>query len=453
MRIDYRTLLQEQVRGKKILVFGLGKQGGGTTVARILSGCGAVVRVSDQKSAYELELSPEDLPPEIELSLGEHRSDDIDWAEMIIKNPGVPFSHPLMQQAEQKGIPVLTETALALPLIRENTIGITGTRGKTTTTHLIHHILTFAGKEAHIGGNIPGKPTLSLLTSVEESALFVLEIPSFHIESLMKEKISPHVAVVTNVYPDHLDRYSSLEAYAATKAALFSWQKDGDLAFWNGPSEWLSLMNQNIQTGVTFHSLPNQEAGKKEYRLQIPGEHNQDNARVAAAVCLEIGVEDKVIQEALATFTGVPHRLQTAATINGIRWINDSSSTTPIALQKAIESQTEPFILIAGGTTKHLPFPDALVQQIGQIRANIVWLEGSGTSELLTEIQQIDPTYTPFTTRSLPDAMREAKKRAQTSNINTVLFSPGFTSFELFDNEFHRGDTFLNEVASYAEKT
>lgn len=364
---------------------------------------------------------------------------------MIIKNPGVPFSHPLIQEAISLKKEVTTEAALALRFIREHSIGITGTRGKTTTTHLVHHILQAAGREALIGGNIPGQPTLSLLENAPDSAVFVLEISSFQIEAMDREQVSPKYAVVTNIYPDHLNRYDSLEHYAQTKASLFSWQKPGDHAFWNGDTQWEELITEHIQDGVQLHNLAEERRSHHfTFTTPLTGTHNQENILVAAEVARTLGVEERVISESIATFTGVKHRLQRVGPIRGITYINDTASTTPIALEKALAAQTEPFVLIAGGTTKHLPFSETLLQNLRRL-PHIIWLPGSGTQEIIDALSHTKVAK-QHVVASLAEAVRVATEIAKEENLSTVLFSPGFTSFEMFDNEFHRGDVFLQEV-------
>jgi len=439
MSYPYFSALQKSLEGKKVLIFGLGKQGGGTRVANTILKCRAQVRVTDMKSEEELADSLQELDPAISRTLGEHTSQDILWADLIIKNPAVAFSHELMQLAEENNIPVTTETALALEFIRDATIGITGTRGKTTTTYLLHHILTSNGLPAVIGGNIPQQPTLALLETAPEDTLFVIEISSFHIEAMDRNHLSPRYAVLTNIYPDHLNRYSSLEEYAAVKAALFRWQKSGDHAFWSPNPEWENTVTPAIQNAAAFH--PVSDTTIRETLLL--GKHNQENIALAVLVARTFHLSDRDILNAVKTFPGVPHRLETIATLGDISCINDTTSTTPTALEKALDAVTQPHVLIVGGATKHLPFSPHLLEKLRAKADTTVWLKGSGTTELLAALHS--EAFPPLA-ESLEEAVRRAYHLAQAKHLKTILFSPGFTSFEMFDNEFHRGENFRSIV-------
>lgn len=446
----YREQLQTYIQGKKVLVFGVGKQGGGAQVAQLLNELGAQVRITDVKTAEELNLSPS-TSGDIEQSLGGHTQEDVLWAELIIKNPAVPFDHPLIILAKENSIPVTTETTLALRFIREKTIGITGTRGKTTTTHLIHHIIQHSGLPTLIGGNIPQQPTLSLLPMATADTLFVIEISSFHLEAMNQEKISPRYAVLTNIYPDHLNRYASLQEYAETKTVIFRWQKPGDHAFWNGSPEWDATIMANIVKNVSFHHISNKKREEeKQFSTPLPGEHNQENIAVASAVTSILGIDETEIIQAIKTFQGVPHRLEKILTVKNIDFINDTASTTPIALEKALLATKQPFILIAGGTTKHLPFSEKLLKQLRKQQHSTIWIKGSGTTEILQALQSSEVSVLLVDT--LEEAVTKGFELAQKQKAQSVLFSPGFTSFEMFDNEFHRGDTFKELVNKLAQK-
>ncbi len=446
----YRDQLQQFVQGKKILVFGVGKQGGGTHVARLLNELGAQVRITDIKSAEELGLeSHED--DTIQHSLGGHSHDDILWADLIVKNPAVPFDHPLIVLALEKDIPVTTETTLALRFIRNATIGITGTRGKTTTTYLIHHIIAQSGQPTMMGGNIPQQPTLSLLETATAETQFVIEISSFHLEAMNREQLSPRFAVLTNIYPDHLNRYSSLQEYAEVKANIFKWQKGGDHAFWNGSTEWDSLVSSSIPADAIFHHVSSKDDHqKKQFTTSLPGEHNRENIQLSATVTSIFGIEETQIEKAIQTFTGVPHRLEKIETVRNISFINDTASTTPIALEKALEAVQQPFILIAGGATKHLPFSEKLLKLLRQQQHSIIWIQGSGTNEIFSALFQNEVPKSIKKVNTLDEAVTAAFQLAQAQKAKTILFSPGFTSFEMFDNEFHRGDTFKELVKNLA---
>lgn len=441
-----RAALAQKVQGKKVLVFGLGRQGG-AKVANRLHELGAYVRVSDAQTQGQLAQSVAELDPAIKLSLGDQKATDIEWAEIIVKNPAVPYTHPLMVLAEEQGKVVTSETALALAPVRDRSIGVTGTRGKTTTSQLIFEILKQAGWKVLLGGNQPQRPTLDVVLTAEDDAWFVFELSSFQLESLDRERISPHIAVLTSLSPDHLNRYETMENYVSAKASIFRWQVAGDSAFfWKG-SEWDELIRASIQSGVKSQALSFSEVAEvsQAFSFAVPGEHNKRNGTLAVKVARSLEIDDEVIARAVADFSGVPYRQQVLATNDGIIWINDTTATTPTALLTALETQGQtPFILITGGTTKHLPFPDLLISKLQQMSENIVWLAGSGTNELWEAIGAKNQKAH----EKMLDAVQAARSLSQEKGTPRVLLSPGFSSFEHFQNEFDRGDQFNVSVTS-----
>lgn len=445
----YTHALESLFSDQRVLIFGLGRQGGGVQTANIAIKYGAQVRASDQLTASDLQSSIAQLDPAVDGHWSGHREEDIEWADLIIKNPGVPFSHPHMLAAEAAGKRVTTETSLALQMTRDRAIGITGTRGKTTTTTLIHHLLQSAHIPAVLGGNIPNFPTIALLDSIEDPETWlVLEISSFHVEATFRDHVSPHHAILTNVYPDHLNRYDSLEHYAMTKAQLFSWQHQGDHAYWNAlPDRGTDHVPAFIQSEVTTHQMSEEDLTRvASLATPLLGEHNQENLALAMIVAQQVGVDETALQRGVATFQGVANRLETIATKKGIRWINDTTSTTPVALEKALDAVKPPLVLIAGGTTKNLPFSEELHRKLDTIPDAVIWLPGSGTQQLLEQFYRDNLPHNHTQVDSLEAAVVLAEELARTHRAESVLFSPGFTSFELFANEFQRGEVFRSLV-------
>ncbi len=433
--------LQERVANRKILIFGLGLQGGGVGVANTLVRAGAQVRTTDAKSEQELQHSLQQLDPSVQGTYGHHDPADLEWADLIIKNPAVPYDIPLLASAIAAGKTITTETALALDIVRDRTIGITGTRGKTTTTALIHHLLQQDGKDVILCGNIPEQPTLAALEQASNETWFVVEISSFQIEGMLFTKTSPHYAVVTNVFPDHLNRYATLETYARMKAALFAFQKPDDKAFWGTQHDWAGLFASSIQPGVEQHPVSLEMIQTaRELETKLPGEHNRQNIALATEVARAFGVSEESIRRGVASFRGVPYRLEEVAQKNGITYVNDTTSTTPIALEKALEAQTQKFVLLCGGTSKKLPFSPTLLEKMRTLPSAIVFLNGSGTQELLSQAGEITVPHTVVS--SLAEAVLQAETFCHEEQAPILLFSPGFSSFELFTNEFDRGDQF-----------
>lgn len=442
-----RDALISQLKGQRVLVFGLGRQGGGVGVAQALLDLGAKVRVSDQLPANELEKSLADLPSNIEVAVGGHRESDGDWADLVIKNPAVPYSHPEILRLVANGKKVLTEAAMVMPLIRHRTIGITGTRGKTTTTHLIEHLLNKAGRKAVLGGNIPNKPILLTALRAPEDVWLVLELSSFQLEGCQMPGTSPYLGVFTGLSPDHLNRYETMNDYAQAKANIFRNQINGDKAALFSDHPWHSVVATALQSGVSAVHV-NQDIVANEINnmpTNLPGKHNAQNLVMAATAVAQLGLSHEEIAAGSATFHAVAYRLEPIRTVDGITYINDTTSTTPTALRAALEAMAaERFVLIVGGTTKHLPIDPQLVRLLRQLPLQRIWLNGTGTQELLTQGGFLqDKTF-----GSMAAAVAEATAAAHRLKANKVILSPGFASFGLFKNEFDRGDQFNSIVSN-----
>ncbi|GLV60394.1 UDP-N-acetylmuramoylalanine--D-glutamate ligase [Dictyobacter sp. S3.2.2.5] len=434
---------------------GLGLQGSGMASARYAAQQGAIVRVTDMKSPEVLAPSVQALSGlPIEFILGEHREEDFRWAEIVIRNPGVPWTSPYIRLAQEHGARIEMEIALFLLACPGRVIGITGTRGKTTTASLIYEILRASGAPTLIGGNVAGVETLSLLPQITPETLVVLELSSWQLEGLAPHKISPQVAVMTNVYPDHLNTYSGMEDYAEAKANIFRHQKPEDLAIFNYDNPWTRRFGEeapgqawftSLERGGSFARHSEQVEPFRFLDTPMAGRHNLENILLATTTARLLGVSDDVIAETVRRFQGVPHRLEEVRERNGVRYINDSASTSPVAGQVALEAFDAPIVLVAGGNTKHLPleqWPERIVQRC----RDVVLLAGSGTDELLPTIQQevqkqgtTDPVRGVFT--DYQQALAAAAELTRPGDV--LLFSPGFTSFGMFLNEFDRGDKFV----------
>lgn len=426
------------VRGRRIAVLGLGLQGGALRTIHTLVRAGAHVRVSDQKTAQQLRLSVEQLPPEVPFTAGGHPTADTDWADIVLKNPGMLWTHPEIQRAQAAGKLVTTETALTLSLIADRSVGVTGTRGKTTTTTLIHHIVTAAHRPALLGGNIPQQPTMALLEDADDRCMFVLEIPSYHLEALAYLRVSPHIGVFTSFSPDHLDRYGSEESYLESKSAIARFQHRSDALVCLEGEPWSTRVKSWLQPGAQWLGVGEEAlAFVRKSGWSLTGDHNLRNAALAVVVARHLHIDDTIIRSALASFTGVPFRQQVVGEVHGIRFINDTTATTPVALTAALRAMTEPFVLIAGGTTKKLPFPPDLLDLMHSKPRATVFLRGSGTAELQQALHSSAPVHD-----TLESAFQASLTAARETGASTVLFSPGFSSFELFQNEFDRGEQF-----------
>ena len=446
------------LRGRRVLVMGLGLQGSGMAAARYAAQQGAVVRVTDMKA-------PEILVPSvralaglpIEFVLGEHRNEDFLWAEIVIRNPGIPLTSPYLRLAREHGASIEMEIALFFLACPGRIIGVTGTRGKTTTASLIYKILQEGGASTVLGGNVAGVETLSLLPQITDETLAVLELSSWQLEGLAPHALSPAVAVMTNVYPDHLNTYTSMEDYAEAKANIFRHQHAGDLAIFNYDNLWTRRFGEEAPGRVWFTSIERGGSFKRGsttispfifHETALVGKHNLENVLLATTTARLLGFSDEIIAAAVRGFHGVAHRLEEIAVINGVRYINDSASTTPVAGRVGVEAFEGPIILVAGGNTKHLPLEDWPATIVRRCRA-VVLLAGTGTEELLPAVHEevvkqgvSNPVHGIFDnfTRALDTAV------SLTRPGDVLLFSPGFTSFGMFLNEFDRGDQFVAYV-------
>ncbi len=427
-------------KNKKVLIFGLGLQGRGVGDAIIFAQIGAQVRVTDLKTKSQLHLSISKLKPyPIEFTLGEHKKEDIDWADTIIRNASVPWNHELLKYARKTHKSIKMDACLFFEYTKDspNKIGITGTRGKTTTTTLIHHIFQKAHKKSVLAGNIIPKASLQFLTNFDPSTTYIFELSSWQLQAFHQQQISPHYSIFTNIYPDHLID-QNFQQYSYDKTAIFAYQKTQDVLIANQQDKQLQKLVSNPPGKVIWFN-PNQLPSNLKTKLK--GDHNLENIAAAVNLCRQFGLDDHTIFEAISSFQPVSFRLQPVACINQVEIINDTTSTTPIALKKAISTYPNS-ILIMGGNSKNLPLDDIIETINSQVQA-IILLPGTGTQEIKPYIK---PHLIQLETSDLNQALKKALQLAQPNH--TILFSPGFTSFKLFNNEFDRGKKFNQAVKS-----
>lgn len=393
-----------EIQGKKVLVFGLGRQGGGTGDSAWLQNHGAIVRVSDT----DISLAPE----------GQTR-EQIDWADLIIKNPGVSDDHELIVYAHSLKKPVLTSIAIFVKYADILTIGVTGTRGKSTTVSLIKAVLenAFPGKII-AGGNIPGTSGLSLFDEQIGKKYAVLELSSFQLHNFHDLKVSPNYALLTNIYPDHLNRYPDMESYAYDKSAIHLYQKPGDF--------YLEYPDANTVM---------------DWETPLPGLHNRDNIAGMWAIAQELGLSQELCRQVVKDFHGLPYRLETIRELGGVTYINDTTSTTPVAATKALQSLSKPTIWITGGDTKNLPYDDLLSEiKTNQYLRKIIILGSRNIPDYVKQLKTIAGDKIIDQVESMQSAVVLAVESSTSGQV--VLLSPGFASFDLFKNEFDRGDQF-----------
>ncbi|MDP2665454.1 MAG: UDP-N-acetylmuramoyl-L-alanine--D-glutamate ligase [bacterium] len=422
-------------RGKKITVMGLGLLGRGVGDARYLAQCGAELIVTDLKTREQLAESVAQLEsfPNISFVLGEHRLEDFRDRDLILKAAGVPLDSSYIAEAKKNNIPVRMSADFFAEISGVTCIGVTGTRGKSTVAHMICEILKTAGKKVLLGGNIRGVSNLALLKDVTPEHIAVLELDSWQLQGFGDARISPHIAVFTTLYQDHFNYYkNNLDAYLADKANIFLYQK---------PEDTLVLGKQCAATIIDKYGdkikaktiVVDELKLPDTWTLKIPGQHNRYNAALALAAARAIQIPDDISRSALVTFAGVPGRLELIAEKNGVKIYNDTTSTTPEATLAALSALgTENTVIISGGTDKNLEL-DALVARLKETK-RVILLAGNGIDRIKDQL----PGATIY--GSIADAVADAFAHAKSGD--TILFSPAFTSFGMFKNEYDRGDQF-----------
>ncbi|WP_110514639.1 UDP-N-acetylmuramoyl-L-alanine--D-glutamate ligase [Herpetosiphon llansteffanensis] len=428
------------LRNKRITVMGLGVHGGGLGVTRFLLEQGAHVIVTDLRSAEVLQPSLAalaDLP--VEFVLGEHRDQDFELVDMVIRNPGVPRESRYLQLARAAGVAIEMEMTLFFRLCPAPIIGITGTKGKTTTTTLTGAMLREVYPDTVVAGNLRVS-ALEQLPRISAQTPVVLELSSWQLEGLGEAGLSPEYACVTNLSPDHLDRYGSMADYGLAKQQIFLYQN---------PDDVVVLPKHDLIVNTWANEAPGRVVwfdGNEGWPMgQLQGQHNALNIAAAAALAQAYGIPDAAIRTAIEHFAGVEHRMELVREINGVRLINDTAATTPTAAAAALNSMTSPVILIAGGADKKLawnPLVEA-IQQSSHLKQLII-LDGTGSPALSAALGSEQERYQAF-----EQAIRAAFSLAETGD--TILLSPGAASFGMFRNEFHRGEEFRRIVGLLAE--
>lgn len=434
--MDYRAYFKD----KRVTLMGLGLLGRGVGDARFLAECGAELVVTDLKSESELEVSLAQLRafPNILFHLGGHHVEDFAGRDLILKAAGVPLDSVYIAEARKNGIRVRMSADLFAELSGIPIVGITGTRGKSTVTHMVAHILRRAGLELLLGGNIKGVSTLSLLPSVKSDSIAVLELDSWQLQGFGDAALSPHISIFTTFMPDHMNYYKQdLRAYFADKANIFLNQNESDtLVVGEGVVPYLKDFGyqKKIKARVAVVGADNLP---KNIALLIPGEHNRLNAALARAAAEALGVDDETSKAALETFIGVPGRLQLVQELHGVRIYNDTTSTVPEAALAALravgDEKKKNIVLIMGGSDKGLDMT-SLLAETKKYCKRVLLLDGTGTQRVREDL----PGATIYHT--MAEAVNDAFTVCEKGDV--LLMSPAFASFGMFQNEYDRGDQF-----------
>ena len=425
------------LRNKRVTVQGLGRFGGGIAVAKWLAGQGARVLVTDKDPADKLADSVKQLAGlPIEFRLGEHREEDFRGADLVVASPAVPLTNTFLQAARAASVPITTEIRLFVERCRANrVVGVTGTKGKSTTTAMLASMLAQKHK-TWVGGNI-GKSLLDDLPDIGEGDVVVLELSSFMLEHLRPMRWSPHVAVVTMVAQDHLDWHGSLEAYVDAKRVLLAFQKPTDFAVLNETDAGCKAIARSAAARVRFYG----KGDAKPFELKLPGIHNQVNAQGAFAAANCLGVSWQDAQAGLDRFKSLPHRLELVHEEAGVRYYNDSIATIPEAAVAALNSfPAGRVIQIVGGRQKDLSL-DGMCDALAA-RAKGVLCIGEKGPELADKLRKsvCDGRPAVHDCGDVAGAVRTAKRIAAEGDV--VLLSTGCKSYDQFVNFEQRGETF-----------
>lgn len=444
---------QNELDGKHVVVMGLGRFGGGIAVSRWLVEAGASVIVTDQADAGKLADSVAqlaDLP--VTFHLGGHDEADLDGCDLLVVSPAVPKERSgFVQAAIARQIPISSEMNLFVERCpARRVIGVTGSAGKSTTTAMIGAVLEQAVKQGEIagawtGGNI-GRSLLSDLPRMNPDHVVTLELSSFQLEDLGRLRWSPSRAVIMNITPNHLDRHGTMAAYIDAKMNLVRFQGEGARVFVPEGQEGVAAVEAACAAG-RIERFAFDEAFADT--LRIPGEHNRINAAAAIAVARSLGISDACIRKGLSGFTGLPHRLEFVAEHGGVRYYNDSKSTTPESTLVALDAFDGPVVMLIGGTDKQMSFTEMAHRLACKTRAVVCYgATGGKLFELVARSGGEARRAKVALADSFEDAVNRARDLAQPGDV--VVLSPACSSYDMFTNYEQRGERFCELVRSMA---
>jgi UDP-N-acetylmuramoylalanine--D-glutamate ligase len=436
--------------GARALVVGVARSG--SAAARLLLRHGASVRAIDRRRRDEIAGDAAELEGRgVEVRYGTMDSSALEGCDLVVTSPGVPADLPLFAEAARRGIPVAPELELGFAVARAPILAVTGTNGKSTTVELLGAIGRNAGKRTEVLGNI-GTALSERAEDVPEDGWLVVEVSSFQLE--LCTRFRPHVGILLNVTPDHLDRHGSMERYAEIKTRLFAFQNEHDFRVQPLADSRLARLLAPMRSSPIWFGFTDptgdgvwEEKGILRFRFQgregtilrreealLRGPHNTENICAAAGAALAADVSERVVAKTLKEFRGLPHRLTLVAEIEGVRYINDSKATNVDAMKRALESFTDPITLIAGGRDKDGDF-EAIASLVHERVHHAVYV-GEATSKLERAFSQVPSTRA----KTLEEAVSVARSHATPGGV--VLLSPGCASFDMFRNFEERGARF-----------
>ncbi|MES2202536.1 MAG: UDP-N-acetylmuramoyl-L-alanine--D-glutamate ligase [candidate division FCPU426 bacterium] len=443
-------------QGKIGVVFGAGRSG--LAAMRALLARGASVRLTDKRPASALAVAAAEAEAlDVKVFWGGHPAELLDQADFVVLSPGVPGDLPILSAARKAGIVVLSEIELAFNLAPRRWVAVTGTNGKTTTTSLIAAMFERAAFPYLCGGNI-GRALADEVDRLDPRGTVVAEVSSFQLEEIHSFK--PAVALITNLTPDHLDRYKTMQAYVAAKARIFENQDNKDFLILNAEDGPLLELAEGARSRKLFFSRLRPvkqgawiEKGQIMIRvedlalplmpledLKLRGPHNQENALAASLAAAAAGLPFEAIARTLREFSPVEHRLEECGSLDGIGFINDSKATNVDSVEKALQSFKEPVHLILGGRDKAGDF--TRLASLVRERVAEILLIGEAADVIERQLHGLVPTRRVSNMQEAVNKGFEAAKKGE-----WVLLSPGCASFDMFDNYEHRGRVFKAAVA------
>lgn len=445
----------KSLKNKKVLVVGLGKSG--VAASRLLLREGAIVTATDSRPFEALPEEAKELVNQgVRIEAGIHNNETFLSSELIVLSPGVPAEIPQITDAKSNGIRIIGEAELAYQFLNAPLIAVTGSNGKSTTTTLIGEIIKAKGDSVFVGGNL-GTPLSDYVLSGNKNSCIVAELSSFQLETI--EAFRPHIAVLLNITPDHLDRYHSMKEYEDAKFRIFENQDNSDFSIINSDEPWSNGFNKRTKGKVVAFSRKNKvengiyvENGKVVSSMEnhagvicdvsgiaIKGVHNLENSMAAVAAALLLGCSPEIIAHTLKEFKGLEHRLEFVREVNGVKYINDSKGTNVGAVMKSIEGFSEPVLLIAGGRDKGSDFTP--LRPLIKEKVKKLILIGEAREKIKSALEQITETV-------YADSLEEAVDTARRGAVNgdVVLLSPACASFDMFKNFEDRGRQFKDIV-------
>ncbi|KOO40739.1 UDP-N-acetylmuramoyl-L-alanine--D-glutamate ligase [Priestia koreensis] len=436
---------------KNVLVLGLAKSG--MAAAKLLNILGANVTVNDQKPFEENEAAQKLQEAGLKVVCGDHPLELLDGVEVIVKNPGIPYSNPLLAEALKRNISIITEVELSYQISEAPLIGITGSNGKTTTTTVIHKILEESNKKPLIAGNI-GTVASEVAELATSENVIVMELSSFQL--MGTKTFKPVISVFLNLFDAHLDYHGTREEYAHAKANIFANQTSSDYAVVNADDETvMSLAKSARATVVPFSTSKVVESGayikdgsmffqQEEImpvrEIVLPGKHNLENILAAVAAAKLHGASTEAVKKVLTTFTGVKHRVQYVATVQDRKFYNDSKATNILATKAAVTAFEQPVILLAGGLDRGNEF-DELKPYLKNVKAILTFGQ---TAEKIERVAKEAGIQTIKRVDNVEKAVPEAYQLSDAGDV--ILLSPACASWDQFKTFEERGDMFIDSV-------